>query len=311
MPPTATLPALPTFTPSLTAPSGLELLAAAASSAPTVAKSTPLIPAGNLSTPGPYNPTAALPQRVVKKILDLEFVEMADLTTDAWQDDMASDPPNLTRCPTRRAPITDIFTWLDCYSRMAPILATRFPEKASELWAYQATILRAAKNYEGTAWVAYDRQFRCESLARKDLNWSVPDPRLYNEAFTGRAKSIPRCPYCLSENHAGLYCPVNPNPPLVGWLPEARHLQPSMAFPQANRGSVARQEVCWNYNDNQCRYNKCRYLHLCKECFGPHPAIACPRNPTSQLARGTGRRQSPVNQPRLGPAQLPGPIGPR
>ena len=114
MPPTATLPALPTFTPSLTTPSGLELLAAAASSAPTVATSTPLIPAGNLSTPGPgpYNPAT----KGRKKILDLEFVEMAELTTDAWQDDMASDPPNLTRRPTRRAPITDIFIWLDCYS---------------------------------------------------------------------------------------------------------------------------------------------------------------------------------------------------
>jgi len=28
---------------------------------------------------------------------------MAELTTDAWQDDMASDPPNLTRRPTCRA----------------------------------------------------------------------------------------------------------------------------------------------------------------------------------------------------------------
>ena len=75
---------------------------------------------------------------------------MAELTTDAWPQIRLTSPV----APLAGPPITDIFIWLDCYSRMAPILATRFPEKASELWAYQATILRAAKNYEGTAWVA-------------------------------------------------------------------------------------------------------------------------------------------------------------
>ena len=150
---------------------------------------------------------------------------------------MPSEPPNLHCRPTHRAPVTDISVWLECYSRMAAIIVTHFPEKAPELWAYQATILRAAQNYEGTAWVAYDRQFRRE--ARKDLNWSVTHPRLYIEAFTGRAKAIPRCPHCLSENHVGLHCLVNPNPPLVGWFPDARQLQLGMhASPPANRRSV-------------------------------------------------------------------------
>lgn len=65
---------------------------------------------------------------------------------------------------------------------MAAVLCTRFPEKAPELRAYQATIIRAERNYEGKMWVTYDRR---QALAKKDLNWSVTDPRLYNEAFTG------------------------------------------------------------------------------------------------------------------------------
>ena len=60
---------------------------------------------------------------------------------------------------------------------MAAVLATRFPEKAPELFAYQATIARAERNCEGKCWVSYD-QFQREALARKDLNWSVTDPRL-------------------------------------------------------------------------------------------------------------------------------------
>ncbi len=48
-------------------------------------------------------------------------------------------------------------------------------------------LVTAERNYEGKQWVAYDRQYHREALSRKDLNWSVPGPRLYNEAFTGRA----------------------------------------------------------------------------------------------------------------------------
>ena len=73
------------------------------------------------------------------------------------------------------------------------------------------------RNYE---WVAYDRQYRREALARKDLNWSVTDPRLYNEAFTGRARSIARCNYCLQDDHNEPQCPRNPNRPMFGWFPD-------------------------------------------------------------------------------------------
>ena len=64
-----------------------------------------------------------------------------------------------------------------------------------------------SSNYDNSAWVAYDRQFHREALASKDLNWSVPNHRLYNEAFTGRVRSIPRCTICLSAHHLR---PVNP-----------------------------------------------------------------------------------------------------
>ncbi len=84
---------------------------------------------------------------------------------------------------------------------MAGILASRFPDKAPELFAYMATIIRAERNFQEGSWVAYDRQYRREALARRDLNWSRTDSTLYNEAFTGRAKTIPRCNYCMQEDH--------------------------------------------------------------------------------------------------------------
>ena len=94
---------------------------------------------------------------------------------------------------------------------MAALLATRFPHKAPELFGYLAMIVRAERNYEVERWVAYDRQFRRKALARKDLNWSALDPRLFSEAFTGRAKSIPRCSLCLPDDHLAQACPQNPD----------------------------------------------------------------------------------------------------
>ena len=88
---------------------------------------------------------------------------------------------------------------------MAAVLCSKFPNKAGELFAYQAFIVRAECNYEGKRWVVYDSQ----ALVKQDLSWSVTDPCLYNEAFTGRACPIARCNYCLQDDHAN-QCPHNP-----------------------------------------------------------------------------------------------------
>ena len=134
---------------------------------------------------------------------------MAELSVDIWDQETTTqlDSSGLLPHRPRRAPITHITIWVECYSQMAALLSTRFPEKAPEFWVYQATIIRASRNYDNSAWVAYDRQFHREALASKDLNWSVPNHRLYNEAFTGRVRSIPRCTICLSAHHLR---PVNP-----------------------------------------------------------------------------------------------------
>jgi len=53
---------------------------------------------------------------------------------------------------------------------MGAFLASRFPLKAPELFSYMASIIRAERNYESRRWVAYDRQYRREALARRSLD---------------------------------------------------------------------------------------------------------------------------------------------
>ena len=178
---------------------------------------------------------------------------------------------------------------------MLAVLSTRFPEKAPELFSYQASILRAERNYDDKRWVAYDRRYRQEALVQKDLNWSVTNTRLYNEAFTGRVQAIPCCSYCLQEDHSAQYCPRHPNRPWFGWFPTP------MAWESATNPHQHPQhlsEICRRFNEGRCRQNGCRYTHRCLDCYSPHPRMTCPR-------RGNERPRSPVQQPRQGLPQQP------
>ena len=303
------LPDLPTFTP--TGSPGLDMLASAGSHHHTDKGLQPASGDGaavsqSLHSKGPYNPAATLPPKVVKKLLSLEFVEMAELRADIWPEDPT--PAEANNAPRRpgKPPVTSIRLWLECYGRMAAVLTWRFPEKAAELWAYQTTILHAAHTYEGANWVAYDRLYRREMLAKKDLNWSVPNPRLYSEAFTGRAKRHPQCPHCLSEDHVAASCPHNPNPPIMGWFQGTPQLQLGLAASQLQPSLASlpkptnQQEVCRNFNANRCRFIRCRYSHICSECLGPHAAFHCPQRQAALTNRGVPGWSRVPSQPRPG-----------
>ena len=292
-PPGRALTGVPTFNPGVSTGSGLDLLALAATS--TLEGKDVDTPARKASgtalhVPGPYNPAAVIPSKVVKKILDLEFVEMAEITLD---EDVPSTPG---RPATSRLPVTDISIWLEKFSIMAAIMCTRFPEKAPELLAYQASIIRAERNYEGKQWVAYDRQFRREALARKDLDWSVPDPRLYNEAFTGRARAIPRCSFCLQDDHGANACPHNPNRPMYGWSAELPSWLAHQALAHHSTGPSAQQEICRRFNEGRCRKAGCRYRHACSGCQEPHLLVDCPQKGPSRAAARSRSPRGPRNR---------------
>ena len=285
MPDPVRLPDLPLFS----ANGGSQLTptwstSAFTASLPGVSNSIRPTTAGQLlqSTPGfGYDLTAALPPKLVRRILDLEFVEMAELLPDTWQEESAASEPGHPHRQTRRPLVTEILPWLECFGRLAAVLCTKYPEKAAEFWAYQTSIIRAARNFEGTAWVAYDRQ---ESLARRDLNWSACNARLYNEAFTGRAKAIPRCQHCLSEAHGSLVCPLTNPDPVTVWQPISRATG-------SDSYNNKRPEICQNY-EGRCKFQRCKYLHICKECYYPHPwTVAHGNQSASQQRRSRSPRR--------------------
>ena len=251
-----------------------------------------------VTTPQPAentsSPSLALPPKLLRKILSLEFVEMSELLPELWGRDSEATPQccHQVRPQLRRGPITNILLWLDCYSTLVAALATRFPQYVGDFMAYQRTIIRASKNFEGAAWVMYDRCFRRRAAATKSLNWGKIDSALYNESFTGRARSIPRCHLCLSDNHLEAYCPDRVIASQSGaqgftsWAPQ------SGPFPRSESSARAPlSEICQLFNRVRCKSTRCKRRHICNQCKLPHPEIVCPDRPERR-----GRSRSPHQQ---------------
>ena len=158
-----------------------------------------------------------LPQKLMKRILALEFVEMRELLPEewlgAWEEGHNAEQHCCNSANRRRKPpVTNIFTWLQGYASLVGTLATAHPDKVAELMAYQTTILRCYCDFEGAAWAQYDRAYRRQAALSKDLNWSRINTTLYSLCFAGRAKRGQVCSHCLSNNHQSDNCPEAPAP---------------------------------------------------------------------------------------------------
>ena len=136
--------------------------------------------------------------------------------------------------------------------------------------AYLRTITRASRNFEGAGWASYDMAFSHQVANQCSLDWGVIDSALYNEAFTGQVRLIPRCRFCLADSHYSRECTFGP---------EERYLPAQAPYSSTHREQRSVQ-ICQLFNKprgNACRYKRhCRYVHLCAKCHrGPHPATEC------------------------------------
>ena len=94
------------------------------------------------------------------KILQLEFVEMNELLPEAWSAAEALDTSlAVFKMPSRRSPVSDVGVWVESYALMVSVSVEQYPTKAVHFCAYLHRVTRAARNFQGSAWVAYDRMY--------------------------------------------------------------------------------------------------------------------------------------------------------
>ena len=228
----------------------------------------------------------AIPPKTCKKILAGEYLDMAELRPESWRLEellylQVGDLHTATNCSTRqltrRRPVTDIVTWMECFSSMAAIITSKHPKKAPQLFSYQRTIVSASQSFDAAAWVAYDARYRRKAALSKSFDWGTIDTGLYSECFIGRAKPKQACSLCLSDQHVDRSCPIVTTP--TTYNQSHGNLATKNGWGQG-RGNTS-SELCGLFNHhlgNMCRYAVCKFTHICSLCrLGPHPASQCNR----------------------------------
>ena len=117
----------------------------------------------------------ALPSKLTKKILELEFIEMTELLPDTWRLQEEDSGCCRQRRSQQKGPVTDILVWVECYTSLVTVLASRYPSKTPDLMAYMKTIVKAHRSFMGEGWVSYDTCYRRKAAAMKSLDWGTID----------------------------------------------------------------------------------------------------------------------------------------
>ena len=76
-----------------------------------------------------------LPQKLIKRILNLEFIDMSELIPESWkfmEEEISCCHQNRS---SHRGLVTDILLWVECYSTLVAVLALQYPTKVPQMMA--------------------------------------------------------------------------------------------------------------------------------------------------------------------------------
>ena len=260
---------------SLTPPSGsvrspLVSFTNVSHSAPT----QPLVSAGSITgltqafILGPGRPP--IPAKLVSQILEFKFVDMSELLPENLEAPTYESPaftiegrsivPTTTAASRKKNEINDILTWVECFNSYTAVITAFRPERARDLLAYMALIIRIAKQFPSRCWYNYDRAYRLNAAASNSVNWSQIHSDLYHYHTSVAVTSI----------------------------------QTQASRSREPRGDQNSMIACKSWNIGACSSPRefCRFRHRCDNngCGGAHRRIDC-----RDFARKRGR--SPGDDP--------------
>ena len=137
---------------------------------------------------GPGRPP--IPSKLVTQILGNKFIELSELLPENLESPSCESSsftieggaivPITKVSSKRKQEITDILTWVECFTSYVTVISTSFSSRSRDLLSYMALIIRMAKRYTGNCWLNYDRAFRLEAAASNLRDWSQLKPDLYS-----------------------------------------------------------------------------------------------------------------------------------
>ena len=141
------------------------------------------------------------------------------------------------------------------------VMVMHFPNRARDLLAYMALIIRTAKRFGGMTWRSYDRAFRRDAAASNNRDWSAMRPDLdnYHTAVVHCPTIAPSPP--INGNMAFVTSPVGIHP--------LRCTKPTIKFIRLNKPS--RLDLQW-WNEFLPSWNGISFFDLSE--WAPVPDFA-------------------------------------
>ena len=216
-------------------------------------------------------------QRVAKRIVRGDFVEMVELLPELWP---AAHQDNEGKVK-KNWKITDIFTWIQCFVLYTSVRGQHNPELIAELMAYMVSIVRVSRKYSGLSWVQYDALFQKHTTLKADTKWSVINTTLYTRCFTGAPREVVRCELCWATSHDTKDClHLARADSTIEFC--VQNVKDSLHALLQQRSQPAHLrlsgEICRKFNNEGCTYPYCIHAHVCMTCGGPHPEVQCQRS---------------------------------
>ena len=147
-----------------------------------------------------------IPYKIVKKITNGEFVDMAELLRDNIEAERRAsvvegqNPPKAAH--TARREIPDLLSWVQCFGTFIAIMASVYPGKVRQLLAYQTLIIREGRRLGGNGWRSYNTMFRQQAALDPAVDWSKINSTLYAVSFVAQPGTRVRsCSLCMESDH--------------------------------------------------------------------------------------------------------------
>ncbi len=195
-----------------------------------------------------------VPGKLVKRILQGEFTDMAELLKDNVEAERRRLLSGETRSGQRngRREVPDFESWLQCFSAYASVICSKFPHKARELWAYQAFMITEHRKCGGRGWSLYDSAFRQQIASLEAADFAKVNQSLYSTTFLAYGGRGQFCTRCLMADHSQEDCALHPgrDVPVVRLRDTAS--TPARREDPEWRRRRARRGACFAFNDGRC-----------------------------------------------------------
>jgi hypothetical protein len=193
------------------------------------------------------------------------------------------------------------------FNRYSEVLCEVYPDRRLELGRYHTQIIRMARQYGGTGFYEYHRQFSFKAaqyLLQQGIkiDWGIRDNELFMSIFTGQ--KVNSCDTCGNFSHTANFCPDTSTSPFVsaprtewqkgGTYPKRfdRFSAPSAdGIKKDRKGRVIVEfsngrQICNNYNsEDGCDFkDKCNFVHACSICKKAHPRHKCDNRKKSRFS---------------------------